>query len=210
VEVELKTTSGRIGISSLSITSVDGKTALTRRILRDLSLDELFHDEMATESKQLSKAKQKETSHKGRMHTEDELRDAFVSVGDVASAKIVVDRMTGKSRGFGFVEMPNDQEAAQAVEHLDNTEINGRTMAVSIAENRGGTRPQNDNRSFDKTRGGDFKRNDRPNTDFKSDYKKLDEKPSITQNGVPTNTTVSTLVSGTTLTGASRKPWSQR
>ena len=75
VEVELKATSGRIGISSLSITSVDGKTALTRRILRDLSLEELFHDVMAMESKQLSKAKQKETSHKGRMHTEDELRE---------------------------------------------------------------------------------------------------------------------------------------
>ena len=75
VEVELKATKGRIGISSLSITSVDGKTALTRRILRDLSLDELFNDVMATESKQLSKAKQKETNHKGRMHTEDELRE---------------------------------------------------------------------------------------------------------------------------------------
>ena len=75
VEVEFKAVSGRIGISSLSISSVDGKTALTRRVLRDLSLDQLFRDAMATESKQLSKAKQKETSHKGRMHTEDELRE---------------------------------------------------------------------------------------------------------------------------------------
>jgi hypothetical protein len=75
VEVELKATSGRIGISSLSITSVDSKTPLTRRILRDLPLDLLFRQHMAVESKQLSKRNQKETGHKGRTHTEDELRE---------------------------------------------------------------------------------------------------------------------------------------
>ena len=75
VEVEFKAVSGRIGISSLSISSVDGKTALTRRVLRDLSIDQLFRDAMATESKQLSKRNQKETGHKGRTHTEDELRE---------------------------------------------------------------------------------------------------------------------------------------
>ena len=73
VEVELKATHGRIGISSLSISSVDGQTPLTRRILRDLPLDELFRQHMAIESKQLSKRNQKKTSHKGRTHTEDEL-----------------------------------------------------------------------------------------------------------------------------------------
>jgi len=75
VEVEFKAVSGRIGISSLSISSIDGKTALTRRVLRDLSLDRLFRDAMAIESKQLSKRNQKETGHKGRTHTEDELRE---------------------------------------------------------------------------------------------------------------------------------------
>jgi RNA recognition motif-containing protein len=109
--------------------------------------------------------------------TEDQLKSLFEEFGSVTRITIGKDKETGKPKGFAFVEMPNDQEASQAVEHLDNTEINGRTMAVSIAENRGGTRPQNDNRSFDKNRGGDFKRNDRPNTDFKSEYKKLDEKP---------------------------------
>jgi hypothetical protein len=74
-EVEFKRVGGRIGISSLSISSVDGKTALTRRVLRDLSLDQLFRDAMATEIKQLSTRNQKETGHKGRMHTEDELRE---------------------------------------------------------------------------------------------------------------------------------------
>ena len=75
VEVEFKAVSGRIGISSLSISSVDGKTALTRRVLRDLSLEKLFRDAMATESKQLSKRNRKVTGHKGRTHTEDELRE---------------------------------------------------------------------------------------------------------------------------------------
>jgi hypothetical protein len=75
VEVELKITSGRIGISSLSISSVDGTTPLSRRILRDLPLDQLFRQHMAVESKQLLKRNQKETGHKGRMHTEDELRE---------------------------------------------------------------------------------------------------------------------------------------
>jgi hypothetical protein len=75
VEVEFKVVGGRIGITSLSISSVDGKTALTRRVLRDLSLDQLFRDAMATENKQLSTRNRKETGHKGRMHTEDELRE---------------------------------------------------------------------------------------------------------------------------------------
>lgn len=75
VEVELKTTDGRIGISSLSISSIDGGTPLTRRVLRDLPLDRLFREHMAIESKQLSTRNKKKTGHKGRMHTEDELRE---------------------------------------------------------------------------------------------------------------------------------------
>jgi RNA recognition motif-containing protein len=65
--------------------------------------------------------------------TEDELRDAFVSVGDVASAKIVVDRMTGKSRGFGFVEMPNDEQARTAISQLHDRELKGRKLVVNEA-----------------------------------------------------------------------------
>ena len=75
VEVELKTTYGRIGITSLSISSIDGRTPLTRRVLRDLPLDRLFREHMAIESKQLSTRNKKKTGHKGRMHTEDELRE---------------------------------------------------------------------------------------------------------------------------------------
>ena len=75
VEAELKTTGGRIGISSLSISSIDVRTPLTRRVLRDLPLDRLFREHLAIESKQLSKRNQKETGHKGRTHTKDELRE---------------------------------------------------------------------------------------------------------------------------------------
>ena len=75
VEVELKADSGRLGISSLSISSTDNKIPLTRRILRDLPLDQLFRQHMTIESKQLSKTKQKETGHKGRTHTDNELHE---------------------------------------------------------------------------------------------------------------------------------------
>lgn len=75
VEVELKTINGRKGISTLSISSVDGFTPLTRRILRDLPLDLLFHGHMAIESKQLSSNNRKKTAHKGRTHTEEELQN---------------------------------------------------------------------------------------------------------------------------------------
>lgn len=74
VEIGIKAINGRIGISTLSISSVDGKTPLTRRILRDLPLDRLFRQHLAIESKQLSKTARKTTAHKGRTHTADELR----------------------------------------------------------------------------------------------------------------------------------------
>jgi hypothetical protein len=75
VEVELKTINGRKGISALSISSVNGFTPLTRRILRDLPLDLLFHGHMAVESKQLSGNNRKKTAHQGRTHTEEELQN---------------------------------------------------------------------------------------------------------------------------------------
>ena len=74
IGIELKTINGRKGISTLSISSVDGFTPLTRRILRDLPLDLLFHGHMAIESKQLSSNNRKKTAHKGRTHTEKELQ----------------------------------------------------------------------------------------------------------------------------------------
>ena len=67
---------------------------------------------------------------------EPDLRDAFAAYGEVDSVKIIMDKFTGKSKGFGFVEMPNDEEALAAIEGLDETEVDGRTIVVKKAEPR--------------------------------------------------------------------------
>jgi RNA recognition motif-containing protein len=63
----------------------------------------------------------------------EELEAAFAKFGEVASAKIVKDRDTGRSKGFGFVEMPNDDQANQAIAALNETELDGRTIVVKPA-----------------------------------------------------------------------------
>jgi len=63
----------------------------------------------------------------------EELEGAFAKFGEVSSAKIVKDRDTGRSKGFGFVEMPNDAEAQQAIATLNETELDGRTIVVKPA-----------------------------------------------------------------------------
>jgi RNA recognition motif-containing protein len=70
--------------------------------------------------------------------TEMTLRDAFGQIGSVVDAKIVMDRDTGRPRGFAFVEMSSDQEAAQAIEQLNGRELDGRAIAVNEAQERGG------------------------------------------------------------------------
>jgi RNA recognition motif-containing protein len=65
-----------------------------------------------------------------------ELQDLFSQYGDVSSAKVITDRETGRSRGFGFVEMPNDDEAKAAMSGLNNKEVEGRAMSVSVAKER--------------------------------------------------------------------------
>lgn len=65
--------------------------------------------------------------------TGDELRDAFAKAGEVASASIVTDRETGRSRGFGFVEMANDSDADTAIEMWNGKEFGGRMLTVSDA-----------------------------------------------------------------------------
>lgn len=72
---------------------------------------------------------------------EDDLREAFEAYGDVSSVSIITDRETGKSRGFGFVEMPSDSEARAAIAGLNGTEFDGRNLTVNEArprEDRGG------------------------------------------------------------------------
>jgi len=65
--------------------------------------------------------------------SEDELRDLFTEHGDVDSVKIINDRMTGRSKGFGFIEMPNDDEAQSAIDALDGTDVGGRAIKVNKA-----------------------------------------------------------------------------
>jgi RNA recognition motif-containing protein len=61
------------------------------------------------------------------------LVELFSSFGEVASARVISDRETGRSKGFGFVEMPNDAEANAAIEALNDKEVDGRTLRVNEA-----------------------------------------------------------------------------
>ncbi len=74
--------------------------------------------------------------------TEDEVRDLFAAHGAVTSVTLIVDRETGRLRGFGFVEMEGDQEAKAAIEALNGSELQGRSLTVNVArpreERRGG------------------------------------------------------------------------
>ena len=68
--------------------------------------------------------------------SENELRDAFSAYGEVSSVKILMDRETGRSRGFGFVEMPNQKEAEAAVAQLNGKDLDGRALRVNEARPR--------------------------------------------------------------------------
>jgi len=86
--------------------------------------------------------------------TETDLRELFGKSGDVAEIKVVLDRETGRPRGFAFVEMATDAGAQQAIAQLDGRELDGRALKVNPAEERsgggggggGGGRPRNNSR----------------------------------------------------------------
>jgi RNA recognition motif-containing protein len=67
---------------------------------------------------------------------EADLKELFDAYGEVASVKIITDRETGRSKGFGFVEMTDDESGQKAIDGLNGTDIGGRTIAVSQAEER--------------------------------------------------------------------------
>lgn len=72
---------------------------------------------------------------------ESGLQETFEQFGEVDSVKIIMDKFTGRSKGYGFVEMPNDDEAQDAISNLNDQELDGRTIVVKKAEpreNRGG------------------------------------------------------------------------
>ena len=68
--------------------------------------------------------------------TDASLQEAFAAFGTVNKASVVTDRMTARSRGFGFVEMGNDEEGAAAIEGLNGTDLGGRTITVNPAKPR--------------------------------------------------------------------------
>ncbi|MES2430816.1 MAG: RNA-binding protein [Bacteroidota bacterium] len=67
---------------------------------------------------------------------DSELNDLFANFGEVTSAKVITDRETGRSRGFGFVEMPSTEEGNDAILGLNNKEVEGRAMSVSVAKEK--------------------------------------------------------------------------
>jgi len=75
----------------------------------------------------------------GNLHydfSEDELKEAFQEFGEVVSAKIIVDKYSGRSKGFGFIEMSDDEKAQQAIDELNDKEVKGRNMKVNKARER--------------------------------------------------------------------------
>jgi RNA recognition motif-containing protein len=105
--------------------------------------------------------------------SESLLQDAFSRFGEVDSVKIIMDKMTGKSKGFAFVEMPNDDEALEAINELNDSELDGRTIVVKKAEPRenrdrggfGGNRGGGGFRSGGNRGGGGFRGGDRDRGD---------------------------------------------
>lgn len=64
---------------------------------------------------------------------EKNLEEVLAEYGEVSSVKVISDRESGRSKGFGFAEMPNDDEANKAIEELNGAELDGRTMVVKVA-----------------------------------------------------------------------------
>lgn len=65
---------------------------------------------------------------------QDTLQELFQNFGEVSSCKIVTDKFSGRSRGFGFVEMSNDVEGQKAIDGLNDQEVDGRNISVSVAK----------------------------------------------------------------------------
>ena len=83
---------------------------------------------------------------------EADLRESFEAYGAVDSVKIITDKFTGRSKGFGFVEMPNDDEAQKAIDELNGATVQGRAIVVNKSE----PKPEGERRSFNSnSRGGD-------------------------------------------------------
>jgi len=87
--------------------------------------------------------------------TDDDLKEAFSKAGACSMASVIKDRLTGRSRGFGFVEMGSDEDAQKAIAELNGRELRGRNISVSEARERSesrGARPSVDTRGFGNNR----------------------------------------------------------
>ena len=89
---------------------------------------------------------------------EADLRESFEAYGAVDSVKIISDKFTGRSKGFGFVEMPNDDEAQKAIDELNGATVQGRAIVVNKSE----PKPEGERKSFGGNRGG----NSRPGGNY--------------------------------------------
>ncbi len=81
---------------------------------------------------------------------EADLRESFEAYGTVDSVKIITDKFTGRSKGFGFVEMSNDAEAQKAIDELNGATVEGRTIVVNKSE----PKPEGERRSYNNNRSG--------------------------------------------------------
>ena len=81
---------------------------------------------------------------------EADLRESFEAYGTVNSVKIITDKFTGRSKGFGFVEMENDAEAEKAIQELNGASVDGRTIVVNKSE----PKPEGERRTFNNNRSG--------------------------------------------------------
>jgi RNA recognition motif-containing protein len=93
--------------------------------------------------------------------TGDDLRDLFEDFGTVTSAKVVMDKETGNSKRFGFVEMEDDQAAEQAIQELDGKEFDGSQIVVKVSEPSGDQRPRRRSNFRGNNQGGDDRRGQR-------------------------------------------------
>jgi len=119
--------------------------------------------------------------------TSEQLKQAFQAYGTVIKATVATDRETGKSRGFGFVEMADRDEANSAIKGLDGSMMNGRPIAVKEAEQRPDNRPNRDQRSDNRPPRPDFNRNRDQGNGFSrpapSDRGERNERPESRETG---------------------------
>ena len=80
---------------------------------------------------------------------DEDLKDFFAEYGEVASAKVIMDKFTNRSRGFAFVEMPDETAAQKAIQELDGATVDGRSIKVNVAKPKEKT---SNNRSFSNNR----------------------------------------------------------